>query len=42
MPFEALKARSHLNDRAKAADRDPRFSLRIGEGLPRMSESPAP
>ncbi len=42
MPFEALKARSHINDRAKAADGDPRFSLRIREGLPRMSESPEP
>jgi hypothetical protein len=42
MPFDALKARSHINDRAKAADRDPRFSLRIREGLPRMSENPGP
>jgi len=40
MPFEALKARSRLNDRAEAADSDPRFSVRIREGLPRMSESP--
>jgi len=42
MPFEALKARSHVNDRAKAAGGDPRFSLRIRAGLPRMSESPGP
>ena len=26
--------------RVQAADRDPRFSARIREGLPRMSESP--
>jgi hypothetical protein len=40
MPFSALKARSHINERAKAADGDPRFSVRIRAGLPRMSESP--
>ena len=40
MPFPELKARSHINERAPAADRDPRFSVRIREGLPRMSESP--
>ncbi len=40
MPFSELKARSHINERARAADRDPRFSARIREGLPRMSESP--
>ena len=39
LPFLALKARSHINQRARAADRDPRFSVRIREG-PRMSESP--
>ncbi len=38
--FLALKARSHINQRARVADRDPRFSVRIREGLPRMSESP--
>jgi hypothetical protein len=41
LPFDVLKTRSHVNDRAKAADGDRRFSLRIREGLPRMSESPA-
>jgi hypothetical protein len=40
MPFAALKARSHINERAKEADGDPRFSSRIRAGLPRMSESP--
>jgi hypothetical protein len=42
LPFETLKQRSHINERAKAADGDPMFSLRIREGLPRMSESPGP
>jgi hypothetical protein len=40
MPFSELKARSHINERAQVADRDPRFSVRIRKGLPRMSESP--
>ena len=40
MPFPELKARSHINERAKAADADPRFSVRIRAGVPRMSESP--
>jgi hypothetical protein len=37
MPFSVLKAKSHINERAKAANDDPRFSVRIREGLPRMS-----
>jgi hypothetical protein len=37
LPFSDLKARSRINDRAKAAGADPRFSVRIREGLPRMS-----
>lgn len=37
LPFSDLKAKSRVNDRAKAADADPRFSARIREGLPRMS-----
>lgn len=41
MPFPELKARSLVNERAKAADDDPRFSVRIRAGLPRMSEAPA-
>jgi len=34
LPFAELKARSHVNARAKAADKDPAFSRRIREGLP--------
>lgn len=34
LPFPELKARSLINDRAKAADQDPEFSRRIREGLP--------
>jgi len=37
LPFPALKAKSRVNERAKAADADSRFSVRIREGLPRMS-----
>src|SRR5262245_7330927 len=37
LPFPVLKARSHINARARAAGDDPRFSVRIREGLPRMS-----
>ena len=36
LPFAELKARSHINDRGKAADKDPAFSRRIREGLPGM------
>jgi hypothetical protein len=34
LPFAELKQRAHINDRARAADRDPAFSARIREGLP--------
>src|SRR5215813_14056323 len=37
LPFPVLKAKSYINERAKAAGDDPRFSVRIREGLPRMS-----
>lgn len=37
LPFAVLKAKSHINERAKAANNDPRFSVRIREGLPRMA-----
>jgi hypothetical protein len=37
LPFPVLQAKSHVNERAKAANDDPRFSIRIREGLPRMS-----
>ena len=39
LPFSVLQAKSHINARAKAANDDPRFSVRIREGLPRMSTS---
>jgi len=41
LPFAVLKAKSHVNDRAKAANDDPRFSLRIRDGLPRMAPTAA-
>jgi hypothetical protein len=31
---------SHINERARAANDDPRFSARIKEGLPRMARDP--
>ena len=34
LPFAELKARSDITERAKAADGDPAFSVRIREGLP--------
>jgi hypothetical protein len=34
LPFAELKQRSLIDDRAKAADKDPAFSARIREGLP--------
>jgi hypothetical protein len=34
LPFAELKSLSHINDRARAADRDPNFSSRIRDGLP--------
>jgi hypothetical protein len=37
LPFSVLRAKSHINERAKAADDDPRFSVLIRDGLPRMS-----
>jgi hypothetical protein len=36
-----FRQRSHINERAEAADQNPQFSRQIREGLPRMSESPA-
>jgi hypothetical protein len=41
LPFAVLKAKSHINERAKAANDDPRFSVRIREGLPRMAPTAA-
>jgi hypothetical protein len=34
LPFLELKRLSHINDRARAADRDPAFSSSIRDGLP--------
>lgn len=34
LSLHELKERSHINDRARAADHDPEFSQRIREGLP--------
>jgi hypothetical protein len=34
LPFAELKKRSWVNDRARAANDDPMFSVRIREGLP--------
>ena len=36
LPFPELKRRSHINERARAADHDPDFSSHIREGLPGM------
>lgn len=41
LPFAVLKAKSHANERAKAAHDDPRFSVRIRNGLPRMASTAA-
>jgi hypothetical protein len=37
LPFSVLKAKSYINERAKAAAADPHFSARIRDGLPWMS-----
>ena len=39
--FSVLEAKSHINERAQAANDDPRFSVRSRDGLPRMSFDPA-
>jgi hypothetical protein len=36
LPFAELKRLSNINDRARAAGRDPAFSRRIRDGLPGM------
>ena len=38
LPFDELKRRSHINERAKAADQSPDFSKKIREGLPGMPQ----
>ena len=35
LPFAELQKRSHVNERGQAADKDPNFSVRIREGLPK-------
>jgi len=42
LPFAQLKARSLINDRAKAANQDPDFSRRIREQLPGIAEPARP
>jgi hypothetical protein len=37
LPFPVLRAKSRVNERAKAAGDDPRFSALIRDGLPRMA-----
>jgi hypothetical protein len=41
LPFEELEARSHVNDKARAAGTGPDFSRRIRQGLP-GTRQPAP
>ena len=40
MPFVELEKLSHMNARAHAADKDPGFSQRIREGLPKPAPLP--
>jgi hypothetical protein len=40
-PFAELKVCSHIDDRGKAADKDPAFSKRIRDGSPCMEKQPA-
>jgi hypothetical protein len=39
LPFEQLKARSLINERAREADNDPAFPQRIRETLPGIAGS---
>ena len=41
LSFAALKAKSRINERARAADGDPAFSARIRDGVPGMGLRPA-
>jgi hypothetical protein len=38
LQFSVLKVKSHINERARAANGDPRFSVRIRQGLPQWCE----
>lgn len=40
LPFAELRLRSRINERGKAADKDPAFSRRIREALPGMEKKP--
>jgi len=40
LPFDELRARSIVNDRARAAGRSPTFSAQIREGLPGIDPAP--
>ena len=40
LSFAALKAKSRINERAKAAGGDPAFSARIRDGVPGMGRHP--
>lgn len=42
MPFEELKTRSNITERAKAIGKDADFSARIRDGLPRRSGAALP
>jgi hypothetical protein len=42
LPFQQLKARSLINDRARAADQDPAFSKRIRESWPGIGNAEIP
>lgn len=37
LPFAQTKEKSHINDRGRAADKDPEFSARIRDGVPGMA-----
>jgi hypothetical protein len=39
LPFAELRRLSYIDERARAADRDPAFSSRIREGLPGIRET---
>jgi len=41
MPFDAWKSRGHIDDAARAADKDPLFSRRIRAGRPNIEDASA-
>jgi hypothetical protein len=40
LPLAELRARGHVNDRARAAEHDPDFSRRVREGVPARFSAP--